>query len=416
MFNVGMVTGGSLKPREMKSGLAGFIAEKEMAAAAPLLTMLGAETDSAYADTTIKWKDTRHVSQVNAVVSTFGNPTGSRLQLARAGNIQPHDLLRVPATGEIMHVRSVEGNVVTVQRSLGTPTTPPMVASATSQVHLQRMGSAFPEGSGRTLGPQFSSVARDNNNHIIRSGRAITGTAKSIAEKRGAQGFKNLWAEDKRRMMADHIRDIEQVLLMSKRSMTMYGDNPFRTMDGVYNLIKTHIAMPSNGIMYANQLDHFIDRIAVASGAGTLSGHLGIMSSALVTKINQAAADSGRYEFSAGDDYYGLQIKRWNTPTRTLDFIVHPLMDTPGHSGDLLLVEKSSLRLHMLREAEEDNEGIGNNGGRDAAYVGKLTELTLSMINEHHSGLLRGVCQFVIPPRPTMVVVPPNMPTMAAPC
>lgn len=388
MAQHGVFTTTDVQPGQIKDGLDGAMMYYKSANNAPLLTALGANADHNYRNVRCEWSEAQHITGVNGIVSVHGDPLGCVLSFADTSWVTENTMFMVIRTGEMLLVRAVEGQVVTVERGFGDSDVEAIITNASTDEVIMRIGTAFEEGSERPDPVSMYHMSKFNYNQIFRNTWAVTRTAAMMNYREG-----DLVPRLKKEALMMHTRDIEMTILFGVKSFSHHNARPRRTMDGLYRQICTNLASPYDGVLTVPMLDDFFERVFSKNPAGKSSDRIALCGMGFFGLINRLARLSGQYEYSASDNYYGQKITKWITPFGEIDLVPHPLMnEIPGYRNDLILLHPDSVELKYLYEAKHDHMGAQGNDGVDAHNGGFITEMTMCLMGELSCGILTGVC------------------------
>jgi len=383
-------------PRNVTKGFGAATVNLQNANNAPLLTALSASADRSYNDVRIEWAEKQPLTGLNAIIGTQDGPQGCYLVLADGCIATTHSLFMVVATGEIFRVLGSADNVVTVKRGFGGTPISEINPQNGRGVVIQRIGSAFPEGSERPEPFTHYTTTQHNYNQIFRNTYALTRTA---AMRNYLDG--DLRSRLRQEMLMMHMRDIEMSILFSVKSMSHENGKPLRTMDGMYRQIKTNIAAPVDGILTVPMLDHFIERIMSQQIEGASQSRIAICGRGFLTFINRLHKMSTQYQVDGTENFHGQNITKWVTPHGAIDLVPHDIMtQVPGYQNDLLILHPDALSLHYMYEGTEDNMHAQGNQGFDGHIGGIITEMTTRLKGELTCGILTGVCDVAAEPQP----------------
>lgn len=388
MSQHGLFGSTDVAPQNKTSGFSGAMVAYGTANMAPLVTALGASTDRSYNDVRIEWSEKQPITGINYIVSNQGDPLSCTLTFAEGNFVTENTLFMVIETGEILFVVGKSDNVITVERGFGGTTVLPISPDPSGDVIVQRIGTAFPEGSQRPDPFSFYTTSKVNYNQIFRNTWAVTRTAAQMNYRDG-----DLKARLKKDALMMHVHDIEKTMLFGIKSMGYKNAQPLRTMDGLYRQITTNIAAPADGILTAPMLDDFIERIFYHKIDGKANNRIAICGRGFLTLINRLARLSTQYRVEGVQTVYGQAVVDWVTPHATLHLIPHDILtEIPGYRNDLIVLHPDAVSLHYMYEGHEDHTGVQGNQGVDAHIGGLISELTMKLSGELTCGILTGVC------------------------
>ncbi len=383
---------------DRKLGFAGAMVTLGMVAAAPLLTIMGANTTRSYRSTEHQWVEKSAIIGINYIIGNHGSAKGCALKLADTSWVTENMVFMVPSTGEFLFVTGVSGQTVQVQRGFGNGFVADITPNQNSDVVIQRIGTAFPEGSERPTASASQGFPKFNYTQIFRNTWAITRTAKMVDYNMG-----EMKPRLKHETMAMHMQDIETAILLGVRSSSYMNNQPLRSMDGIYRQIATNIASPAGGILTKQMLDTFIEVVFTYNIQGKQNRRIAVVGRHALTLISRLAELSAGYELTGRQNYFGFDIDTWVTPHGDITLMPHELLSQlHGRRSDIILLHPDALHAYFMYEGEEDNVGPnGSTGGIDGDIGGIISELTIAVKGELACGVMTGICD--VAPRPILM-------------
>ena len=401
----GLFSSDASPAHERVQGFAKALVQYEAVNQAPLLSAFGINTNRSLKSTNYEWTEQQKLTGINYVVDNGNNPLASTLRLADTSWVTEHMIFLVISTGEFLFVTGVSGNVVTFVRGYGNNTVRPIVPTATRHIEIQRIGTAFHEGSER---PEAVAMRpgqpKFNLTQIFRNSWAVTRTAKMVTNHTG-----NLVSRNKMDCMMLHTRDIETSMLFGIRARGVQNGQPHRSMDGLYRQIVTNIASPAGGILTERALNTFFQVVFANGIAGkNNTNRIAVCGINAITHINNLVRGSTQYQIGVRETSFGINVTEWITPYGTIKLMPHEVLtNTPGRRSDIIVLHPDAVNVHFMYEgAEEDTTDNGRSNGIDGDIGGLISELTMSVEGELSCGILTGVCGTAATPMPTMVVQP----------
>lgn len=389
--------------RKAALGLTGALIHLNAVNMAPLLTMTNAQTTRGYRSTSVEWVEKQNVTGLGFIVGNNGNPTGNVLRFADTSWITENMIFLVPHSGEFLFVSGVSGQVVHVTRGYGNKHIAPIEPTDQTHIVVQRIGTAFHEGSERPAAvANLPGVPKFNFTQIFRNTWAITRTAKMVEYNLGDKK-----AMLKRDTAIMHMRDIEMSMLLGVRSSGTQNNQPHRSMDGIYRQIQTNIASPAGGVLTKPMLDTFIEVIFSHTIEGRPNNRIAICGRHAITLINRLIEMNTHYVVSGREDFFGLSITRWETPHGILTLIPHELLSSlPGRRSDIIVLHPDALHAYYMYEGEEDSVSLTDTNGVDGDIGGMISELTIALKGELTCGIMTGVCDVAPEPTPVQLIEP----------
>lgn len=315
------------------------------------------------------------------------------LNVVSTTNVLPGMIMRVESTGENLIINTVpSGTQVTVSRAVGTVA----AASIPAGAAMYQVGNAFEEGSNRPNAMNINPVRITNLTQIFRNSWAITDT---VRETLMIAGDTNL-AESKQDCAGFHAADIEKALFFGQKSQGTRNSQPFRTMDGLINIVGNLTYYPAsyaavnittagattNYTQLQNMLEPCFNQatdpkvakervLFVGGGAFRVLGDIG--------RLN------GTYQIADGQTSYGLQFGTFKTARGTFRMVEHPLFNSNASWTKMAVaVDLSTFRVAYLGNRKTKHQTYGTNSGDENADSGQdanggtlTTELTCVVKN-----------------------------------
>lgn len=325
-------------------------------------------------------------------VSATAAAGATTLTVGSTDNIIPGQILQNPVTRENIQVEAVtSGTTITVKRNIGSSAQGP--ALAVDDVFYQ-IGNAHEEGSVRPQAVNQYPIRMSNLTQIFRNSWALTDTARAIVAKVG-DGFAT---SDKASCAAEHAKDIEMSTLFGKKSEGIRNGQPFRTMDGIVNIIANLDFYPPSyaapNIFAAGattnytQLENMLEPVfEQTTDPKQGNQRLVLCGSSARRVINNIGRLSGQYQLVDGQTNFGLQFSTFKTARGTFTLMEHPILNSnPVWSKMALVVDLATFNYAYLGDRKTKSQDFGQDGkavenGLDAVGGTLTTELTLLIKN-----------------------------------
>ncbi len=308
-------------------------------------------------------------------------------------NLLPGMIMRIERTGENIIINTVaSATQITVTRAIGT------VAAATinDDDDLFQVGNAFEESSTRPTANNIIPVRVTNLTQIFRNTWSISGSANSTQVIAGASTD----AESRQDAAALHAADIEKAIFFGQKLDGTRNGQPFRTMDGLLNLIETAANYPPSFLGSTNsftagsttnwtQLEGFLDNVfdQATDPKGANERVLFVGGTAMLV-INNIGRLNGTYHLVDGQTNFGLQFKTLTTSRGKFRLIEHPLFNTNATWAQMAVgVDLPTFNLAYLAGRKTQNMEFNTKGqqaadnGIDAVGGTLTTELTTTVKN-----------------------------------
>ena len=375
-----------------KKSFAGMITRLMPNGAAPLFgmtAMMGDETAVA----TEHGFFTKTMVFPQLTVSAAGQlSTDTTLTVAATLNILPGMIMRVDATGENIIINSVlSPTQVQVGRALGSIAAQAIPASG----NLYQVGSAFEEASVRPNALNINPVRITNLTQIFRNTWGISDTIRATMMIAGDTNA----AESKQDAAAFHAADIEKAMFFGQKSSSSRNGQPFRTMDGLINIIGNLSYYPSiytvpnittaggttNYTQFETALDPVFNQTTDPKGANERVLFVGGLAHKVINTIGRL---NGTYFLTDGQTSYGLQFSTFKTTRGTFRLIEHPLFNTnPSWSKMAVAVDLTTCKNAYLGDRKtmykefNGEPGAADDNGIDALGGTLTTEITCIIKN-----------------------------------
>lgn len=321
--------------------------------------------------------------------------TDTTINVVNTNNMLPGMLLRVN-TGSFENIivnAVLSVTQVQVTRGVGT------VAAANIPIttDLYQIGSAYEEGSLRPNALNIVPVRITNYTQIFRNTWAVTDSMRATMMIAGDTNV----AESKTDCMAFHAVDIEKALFFGQRFLGTRNGMPFRTMDGLINIVGTLAYYPATyaavnvstagGTTNYTQLEGFLD-IVFNQTTDAKTGNervlfVGGVAKKVLTKIGRLM---GTYQVLPQQTTYGMRYQEFEISRGKFSMVEHPLFNSnPAYGKMAVAVDLSTFRLAYLGDRKtmykafntpDDSEDAADNG-IDAQGGTLTTEVTAVVKN-----------------------------------
>lgn len=368
-----------------KGDFASGLLQTQPTGSAPMLALSAGMASRDLADTVATWFEENHLSGRIGITNNAG--TGTTLTVNDATQVVAGQMYMVEASGEVIFIESITGSSATVTRGFGATTAAAIDGSGTVK-YMQRIGTAFEEGSSRPTAFANLGYPRVNYTHIFRNSWDVTGTARALQFHTGNVVAKN---------MADcalfHAEDIERASFYSVKVMGTLNGKPYHTMDGFKQQIQTNVEAQSGSVSWAGHLRPFFQDIFSVNVKGQPNERLAFCGNSVVSTIEDIARLDATINISVGQTMYGFNIRELMTPFGNIKLMTHPLMsENPTFTKDLWVLHPAAIEYRWLRKTKFDNyDSEGRRAGVDADYGVVTSELTVCLKAEKTSGYFTGI-------------------------
>lgn len=394
-MSVGIFSSASLTQDLAKKSFAGMITRLMPNGTAPLFGM----TAMLPSDTAVQTEHgffTKTMLFPEMTVGAGGQlSTDTTFTVTSTGNILPGMIMRVDSTGENIIINSViSATQVQVNRAVGTVA----AAAIAAAVKLYQVGNAFEESSVRPQSLIINPVRITNYTQIFRNTWAISDTVRQTMMIAGDTNV----AESRQDCAGFHAADIEKSLFFGQKSQGTRNGQPFRTMDGLINIVGNLSYYPSyysaanvntaGGTTNYTQLEGFLDPcFNQATDPKVANERVLFVGGTAKRVLNNIGRLNGTYYITDGQTSYGLQFSTFKTARGTFRMIEHPLFNSNTSWSKLAVaVDLSSFRVAYLGDRKTQNKEFNmpeagdmdvSDNGIDAVGGTLTTELTTVVKN-----------------------------------
>ena len=318
-------------------------------------------------------------------------------------NLLPGMIMRVERTGENIIINTVpNGTQINVNRSVGSVA----AAQIDDDDDLYQVGNAFEESSDRPNANNVIPVRVTNFTQIFRNTWAVSGSAKATEVIAG----ENTDAESRQDAAAFHAADIEKALFFGQKSQGTRNGQPFRTMDGLINMIEDATFYPPiyAGVVNSftagattnyTQLEGFLDPVFnQATDPKAANERVLFVGGTAKVVINNIGRLNGTYHLVDGQTNFGLNFSTLTMPRGNFRIIEHPLFNTNATWAQMAVaVDLPTFRLAYLAGRKTQNLEFNTKGemasdnGIDAVGGTLTTELTTEIRNTPANAVIRNL-------------------------
>jgi len=372
-MSVGIFSSGQLTQDLAKKSFAGMITRLMPNGKAPLFGL----TSMLPSDTAVQTEHgffTKTMLFPQLTLAASATATDTTLTVTSTTNVLPNMIMRVDSTGENVIINAViSGTSVSVIRGVGTVS----AQAISNSVNLFQVGNAFEEASLRPGSLVINPVRITNNTQIFRNTWAISDSVRATMMIAGDTNV----AESRQDCAAFHAADIEKAIFFGQRSQGTRNGQPFRTMDGLINVIGNLSYYPSyfssvnvntaGGTTNYTQLEGFLDPVFnQATDPKVANERVLFVGGTAKRVINNIGRLNGTYFLSDGQTSYGLQFATFKTARGTFNMIEHPLFNSnTSWSKMAVAVDLSTFRLAYLGDRKTQNKEFNSPDGSDVDAV-----------------------------------------------
>jgi hypothetical protein len=317
-------------------------------------------------------------------------------------NVLPGMIMRVDTTFENIIINSViDATHVSVSRAVGSTA----AQAIGNSVNLYQVGNAFEESSLRPNALNINPVRITNLTQIFRNTWGISDTIRATLMIAGETNQ----AESKQDCAGFHAVDIEKALFFGQKSQSTRNGQPFRTMDGLINIVGNLSYYPASyaaanvstagGTTTYTQLENMLDPLFNQSTDPKVANERVLFVGGTARKaINNIGRLNGTYYIVDGATSYGLQFSSFKITRGTFRMIEHPLFNTnPSWAKMAVAVDLSTFKTAYLGDRKTQNRefngepGAADDNGIDALGGTLTTEMTCVVKNPPANGIIYGL-------------------------
>lgn len=311
--------------------------------------------------------------------------------VASTANLLPGMIMRAQSTGECVIINNVlSATTVAVTRGVGTVA----AAAIADNVNFYQVGNAFEESSLRPNALQINPVRITNLTQIFRNTWALSGSAQATQVIAGESTV----AENRMDCAAFHAADIEKALFFGQKSQGTRNGQPFRTMDGLLNILSNLTYYPpsysavnvtvAGATTNFTQLEAALDPVFNQATDPKVGNQRVLFVGGEARKVlNNIGRVNATYQMTDSQTSYGMQFSSFKIARGSFNMIEHPLFNSNSDwSKYAVAVDLSTFRVAYLGGRKTKKEEFNMDGklvdnGIDAVGGSLLTELTCVVKN-----------------------------------
>ena len=403
-MTTGIFNSGNFTTDLAKKSFAGMITRLMPNGSAPLFgitSMLGEET-------ALQWEHgffTKTMIFPEMKINAVGGYTAAAPSFVvdSTTNLLPGMIMRNERTGENVIINTVPTTTdVTVARGVGTVS----AAAINDDDDWYQVGNAFEESSIRPNAQNIIPVRITNLTQIFRNTWAVSGSAEAVAVIAGSE----VDTESRQDCAALHAIDIEKALLFGQKSQGTRNGQPFRTMDGLINIVENAAYYPASyggvvnsftagGTTNWTQLEGFLDpafnQATDPKGSNERVLFVGGVAKRVINNIGRL---NGTYQLMDGQTNWGLSFSTLTLARGKYRLIEHPLLNTNATWSKMAIgVDLPTFKLAYLMGRKTSNKEFNTSGnqaqdnGIDAIGGTLTTECTCVVKNPPANVVIRNL-------------------------
>lgn len=368
-----------------KGDFASGLLQTQPTGSAPLLALSSGMSSRDAMDTVATWFEENHLTgRINV---TNNAASGTTFTVSDATQVVAGMIFYVESTGEYVYVDSVSGSNLTVTRGFGASSVSALDGSSTAKA-IQRVGTAFEEGSSKPTAYANVGFPRFNYMQIFRNAWDVTGTAAAIDWHTG-----DIVAKNKADASLFHAEDIERSSIWGIKAIGTLNGRPFRTMDGLKAQILTNLYVESTNTQWADDLRPWLQGIFETNIKGQPNERIAFCGNTVLGVVEDMARKDSTINIMPGQTDFGMEINKLRTPFGMVTLMSHPLFnENATWTQDLLVLHPAAIEYRYLRRTfADDNDRSGTRAGADADFGTVTTEGCITYKAEKTGGYGSGI-------------------------
>ena len=337
---------------------------------APMYALMGKMADESVDDPEFAWWDepndlirlqlndgTGMIAGDTTFVVDSGDPSAtSDVPWGNATHLKPGDLLLVEDPTEpadqvaeiIMVATVVSATQFTATRGVAGTS----AGAIADDAWFLKIGSAYAEGSNAPDATSRNPIKYYNYCQIFKSAYEATRTATKTKARTG-----DILANDKKRKIFDHSRDIELALMFGQRHETT-GSNgkPLRFFGGLRDFIPlTNTTIFDGSTSWDDYLNASYGVFNWDSPAG--DSRIVFCGNGYLNTLNKLCKAQGQVQFGTTIKVYGMELTKVVFPQGTFMYKTHPLMNRHSqYTYSAFIIDPSNIRWRYITDTMfEDN-------------------------------------------------------------
>lgn len=402
-MTVGIFNTGNFTPDQAKKSFASMITRLMPNGTAPLFAMTSMMKTNTAVQVEHGFFTKTMIFPAFALTADITN-SATTFTVASTANLLPGQLHRLEQTKEIIIINSIVSTTqITVTRAVGTVAAA-SVTVASQNVNGYQVGNAYEEASVRPQALAINPVRVTNLTQIFRNTWAISGSTEATQVIAGDTNV----AENRQDCAAFHAADIEKALFFGQKSQGYRNGQPFRTMDGLVNIVSNLAyyppsysaanVFPAGSTTTYTQLEDMLDpTLNQTTDPKTGNERVIFVGAKAHRVINNIGRLNGEYQLMHGQNSWGLQFTTFMTTRGTFRLIEHPLFNTNADWTKMaVVVDLPTLNVAYLNGRQTQNKEFNTSGqvvdqGIDAVGGSLLTEMTMEIHNPPANAIITGL-------------------------
>lgn len=334
-------------------------------------------------DRTVRWREDDIIPfwvQSNETVAA--GILDMDLQVGQGQYVMVGDLLKVPATGEVIRITGITGDNIQFTRSWGAPA----AATITANDFLLNLRLANEEGADSPQAKATLKVEKSNFTEIVRTPVHITGTAKAVSYYHGSEEAYQLKQAGER-----HARTWEEISLHGVKEDAAGTTHHIRSAGGIDEHITTNVLDVSvTGVLSESVFRAWLAEVFRFRVNGGRGGSKILLASAAIKNTIDSWGLLKLQMNEKASATYGMDIMTYIGSTGRLEVIYDPLLEF-GYNGFGYVIDPDGTRWRPLQSRGTRLHRNIENPGEDGAKHEFLTEATFQFALEKAFGRIEGV-------------------------
>lgn len=311
---------------------------------APFVTLLKKikkDTRVAYSPK-FEWLEDDLLSNTTAVNGAVADGTTTSLTVDDGSILRPHDIIKLPSTGESLLVTAIAGNTLTVVRGYGSTA----AAAIADNAEVFIIGSAMPENSNAREVRSTLEANAYNYTQIFRTPVALSNTENASKLYGGKDR-----AYQRKKAGLEHKRDIARAMYFGERKLDTSGSTPRRTMGGLIEFLSGSsyaqaftVSTGATPLTWTN-FNKLVAKKAFEHGS---SEKLLVCGAELSAAIDEWAMDKMRLKQRDADKTFGVKISTLKTSFGDLNVLYDPLLTGTVYGGYGMILDMDNIRYAYL--------------------------------------------------------------------
>ena len=368
-----------------KGDFASGLLQTQPTGSAPLLALSSGMSSRDAMDTVATWFEENHLTgRINV---TNNAASGTSFVVSDATQVVAGMIFYVESTGEYVYVDSVSASTLTVTRGFGASSVSALNGSSTAKA-IQRVGTAFEEGSAKPTAYANVGFPRFNYMQIFRNAWDVTGTAAAIDWHTG-----DIVAKNKADASLFHAEDIERSSIWGIKAIGTLNGRPFRTMDGIKSQLLSNLYVESTNTQWADDLRPWLQGIFETNIKGQPNERIAFCGNGVLGVVEDMARKDSTINIMPGQTDFGMEINKLRTPFGMVTLMSHPLFnENATWTQDIMILHPAAIEYRYLRRTfGDDNDRTGTRAGADADFGTVTTEGCITYKAEKTGGYGSGI-------------------------